>query len=167
MGACTAYAKRVVSDFGPLMEELGVEDIPLAIRASQMGGIECIEKPLVQYRRNVSVWLPRKLPNENFERHFSRMAHRVRANHKVAVQISLDLGKSKDVAAILAAKKRHMSAQFSLDSLEERRFHFMGYFNMSIKTNYWRENLLPAIFFGFPRVHKLAFHFSQFIRREH
>lgn len=166
MGACAAYAKRVISDFGPLMEELGVEDIPLAIRSSQMGGIECIGQPLVQYRRNVSVWLPRKLPNENFERHFSRMSHRVRANHKVAAQISLDLEKSKDEAAILAAKKRYMCAKFSLYSLEERRFHFMEYLKISIKTNYWRENLLPAIFFGFPRIHKIAFRFSQFIRRE-
>jgi len=167
MGACTAYAKKVVSEFGPLMSDLGVEDIPLAIRSSQMGGIECIDKPLVRYRRNVSVWLPRKLPKENFDRHFSRMAHRIRANHKVAEQILRDLERSEDKGAISIAKKRYMSSQFSLESLETGKFSFKNYFHISNKTNYWRENLIPTILFGYPRIHRFAFSLSRLIGRRH
>lgn len=165
MGACAAYSKAVISEFGPLMDNLGIEDIPLTIRSSQMGGIECISKSLVRYRRGVSVWLPKKLPGEAFDRHFYRMAHRVRENHKVAKQILHDLEKSENQGAILSAKKRLMSLQFSLDSLENGRFCLGNYLYISYKTRYWRQNMVPAILFEFPRIHKIAFLLAGFIRR--
>lgn len=165
IGACAAYAKTVISEFGPLMGDLGVEDIPLAIRASQMGGIEFIGKPLLKYRKNVSVWLPRKLQHENFDRHFSRVKHRVRAKYKVSEQILHDLKESIDISAISAAKKRYMSARFSFDSLEGLKFSPWAYIKVSLKTNYWWENFYPAILFGYPQIHRCAFFLMSLIRR--
>ncbi|MBS0200378.1 MAG: glycosyltransferase [Proteobacteria bacterium] len=167
MGACTAYAKSVISDLGPLNDDLFVEDIPMTVRASLLGGIECIDKPLVQYRKNVSVWLPRKQRNESFDRHLHRMSHRVLANSQVAKQIMTDVQGSMDDDAILAARKRELSCRFSLDVAESKKFSFSRYFVVSFKTGYWRESLLPVILFGFPRIHRFAFALSQFIRRGH
>lgn len=165
MGACSSYAKNIYSKFDPLLDDLSVEDIPLAVRSSLMGGIDYIETPLVKYRENVSVWLPRKLSNESFDRHFARMAHRARANHLVSTQILRDINSSGIDSLLMVAKNRYLATSFVLASLEKRKFRIFSYLAVAVKTKYWIETLFPAILFGIPRIHHLAFRLKNIINR--
>lgn len=166
LGACASYAKDVHHKFGPLLDDLTVEDIPLAVRSSLLGGVEYIDEPLVKYRKNVSVWLPRKLNDESFERHHARMAHRVRANHLISQQILLDVKKIGTPLATSAIERRHAATLFSLNSLKSNTFSAFSYFKIAIRTGYWRASIFPAILLGFPTVHRIAFFLSETFKRK-
>lgn len=157
LGACAAYTKEVYSNFGPLIPDLPVEDIPLTIRASLLGGVHCIRDTLVDYRVNVSVWLPRKIDGEDFERHIRRMTFRLRANWLVSAQISLDVDDCSDETAKRAAKHRLMASEFAWRVCEKRRFSLLRYLQVGVKSGHWRSALFPAGLIAIPRVHKLLF----------
>lgn len=157
LGACAAYSPEVMRHFGPLKRELDVEDIPLTVRASLLGGVATINEALVQYRVNVSVWLPRKLAGEDFDRHSKRLRHRIRANYWVSRQILADVRSSSDQFATQAAKRRHTAAVFALHTSKRRRFALGYYISAAKRSGHWRSALWPGLLLALPRLHRFLF----------
>lgn len=157
LGACSAYKPDVFTRFGALLDTLTVEDIPLAIRASLLGGIVYIDAELVLYRENVSVWLPRRLQNEDFDRHRKRMAHRIRANHLVSRQVFRDIRLAGTRDERRQATRRFLAARFSLRVAETHRLSLKAYLRVVQLTPYWRSSIFPAVLFACEPVHKALF----------
>jgi glycosyltransferase involved in cell wall biosynthesis len=166
LGACAAYTPQVYAAFGPLDPGLGVEDIPLTVRGSLLGGVECIDERLVDYRTNVSVWLPRKLVGEDFERHRGRMAHRIRANYLVSKQLLADAGTSGATKAIQAARNRDMATAFAMEVCESGKFPLHECCRVLMGTPHWRAALFPSVLFAFPAFHKWVFNLNRRIKRQ-
>jgi glycosyltransferase involved in cell wall biosynthesis len=164
LGACAAYTPDVLRKFGPLFPKLVVEDIPLTVRASLLNGVAVIDDALVKYRVNVSVWLPRKLANEDFLRHIRRMTHRIHANYWVSRQILADTLVVGDDAAIRAARRRHTATAFALRTCKRRRLIFSEYFAVGRRSGHWRLALIPSFLFAVPWIHKLLFQAKQVLR---
>lgn len=51
-GATAAWDRRLFIDFGPIGEGVSTEDHILPFRASTLGGVSFVEKPLIKYRTN-------------------------------------------------------------------------------------------------------------------
>jgi glycosyltransferase involved in cell wall biosynthesis len=166
LGACAAYTPQVHAAFGPLNPELGVEDIPLTVRGSLLGGVECIDERLVDYRTNVSVWLPRKLVGEDFDRHRKRMAHRIRANFLVSKQLLADAEKSGATAAIRAARARDAATTFAMEVCTNGAFSLASCYRTLVKTRHWRAALFPSVLFALPAFHEFAFHLNRRAKRQ-
>lgn len=165
LGACAAYTKEVYSHFGPLLPELPVEDIPLTVRAGLLGGVHCIRDELVDYRVNVSVWLPRKIDGEDFERHVRRMAFRLRANWLVSTQIALDVDGCSDDAARGAARHRLTASEFAWRTCRDKRFSLFRYVQTGLRSGYWRSALFPAALIANPRLHRWLFKLKNRVRQ--
>lgn len=58
IGASMALDRRLIDEFGPLAEDLAVEDVPLSFRALLAGSVEYVDEPLVDYRRHSLNFLP-------------------------------------------------------------------------------------------------------------
>jgi glycosyltransferase involved in cell wall biosynthesis len=158
LGACLAYDKEVYLRFGPLLSSLTVEDIPLTVRASMIGEIACLDETLVDYRVNVSVWLPRKHKLETFERHLHRMEFRIYSNWLVALQISADVAKANcNLGVSRSAQRRLCATEFAWRTCKERRFIFKKYIVVGIKSGYWRYALYPCVLFALPKFHIFLF----------
>lgn len=157
LGACAAYSRRVMQHFGHLHPKLSVEDIPLTVRASLLGGVAVVDDALVNYRANVSVWLPRKMKGESFERHAGRMMHRVRANYWVSRQMLADARLSGLPRTIEAAKRRHTAAAFALAACKRKKLSLAAYLPVGRRSGHWLSALIPALLLAFPRVHRLLF----------
>lgn len=157
LGACSAYTPSVIGRFGPLLDELGVEDIPLSIRAAMLGGFLYIDEELVKYRENVSVWLPRKLAGEDFGRHQFRMAYRIAANHMVARQIFRDTRLLAPRPIRRAAAQRLLAARCAHRMQSSGKFSIKAYIRVLYLTPYWRATFFPAILFTTPTIHRLLF----------
>jgi glycosyltransferase involved in cell wall biosynthesis len=166
LGACAAYTPQVQAAFGPLDPRLGVEDIPLTVRASLLGGVECIDERLVDYRINVSVWLPRKLAGEDFDRHRQRMAHRIRANYRVSRQLLGDARKSGAARAIEAASARDVATTFAMGVCSSGRFSLTKCCRTLVRTPHWRAALWPSVLFAFPAFHRWVFHLNRRAKRQ-
>lgn len=165
LGACAAYTPEVMRHFGPLKRELGVEDIPLTVRASLLGGVATIDDALVQYRINVSVWLPRKLAGEDFDRHCRRLRHRIRANYWVSRQILADVRSTSDQLAKRAAKRRYTAAVFALHTCRRRRFALGYYISAAKRSGHWRSALWPGLLLALPRLHRFLFWLKTLLHR--
>lgn len=165
LGACSAYSKEVYSRFGPLMPSLAVEDIPLTVRASLLGGVGCMDERLVDYRVNVSVWLPRKFEDEDFERHVRRMIFRLDSNRLVSMQIAADTDAHGDPLAVRAARRRMLASDFAWRTCTERRFSLPGYIMVGIRSGHWRAALFPAALLAFPRLHQGLFKLKRRMRK--
>ena len=158
MGASAAYAKDLNNSFGDLLPNVNVEDIPLTIRASLSHGVSYIHEPLVLYRQNVSVWLPRKLKDESFSRHRNRMLYRIKTNYYVAKQIVHDVDcVNSDVQTKRAAEERFVATAFVQSCIEKEYFSFVSFLSSLNKTPFWRYMLLPAIFIANPKIHRLIY----------
>ncbi|RYH61919.1 MAG: glycosyltransferase [Alcaligenaceae bacterium] len=155
LGACSAYTPAVYSRFGPLRSSLGVEDIPLTVRASMLGGLSYLDEDLVAYRVNVSVWLPRKLDNETFARHLQRLEHRIRANHEISTQMLKDSMLFGEGDAITAAVKRFVFTDYG--RARQQAFSVIEYFRTATFTGSWLSLLFPAALLSMPRLHRLLF----------
>ena len=166
LGACAAYTPQVYAAFGPLDPRLGVEDIPLTVRGSLLGGVECIDEKLVDYRINVSVWLPRKLAGEDFDRHRGRMAHRIRANYLVSKQLLADAYKSGSTKAIQAARTRDAATEFAMEVCTNRTFALHKCCRTLMRTPHWRAALFPSVLFAFPAFHRWAFNLNRRAKRQ-
>jgi glycosyltransferase involved in cell wall biosynthesis len=166
LGACAAYTPQVQAAFGPLDPRLGVEDIPLTVRASLLGGVECIDERLVDYRINVSVWLPRKLAGEDFDRHRQRMAHRIRANYRVSRQLLADARKSGAARAIEAASARDVATTFAMGVCSSGRFSLPKCCRTLVRTPHWRAALWPSVLFALPAFHRWVFHLNRRAKRQ-
>lgn len=164
LGACSAYTPAVLHYFGKLRASLPVEDIPLAIRASMLGGISYLPEYLVQYRVNVSVWLPRKLKDEPFSRHLARMKHRARANSEISSQILRDSLFMSDENLSRAAARRFAATSFCHQCSADGTFSFLGFFRAAIYSRNLKGTFFPAILHGFPKLHYLAFQLKQRIQ---
>ncbi|MCX7513740.1 glycosyltransferase [Frateuria hangzhouensis] len=165
LGACAAYSPAVMRSFGQLHPKLAVEDIPLTVRASLLGGVAVLDEILVNYRTNVSVWLPRKMQGENFSRHVARMSHRIRANYWVSRQMLADARLSRSPASIEAAKRRHTAASFALGVCKRRRLSLFGYLAVGHRSGHWRSALVPAFLLAFPRTHRFLFSVNRRIKK--
>lgn len=157
LGACAAYTREVIDRFGPLLPRLTVEDIPLTVRASLLGGIAVVDDALVDYRINVSVWLPRKLQGETFDRHTQRLIHRIHANYWVSRQILIDAHSANNLLALQAAKRRFTAATFALKTCRRRRFDLCHYAFAAKRSGHWRSALLPALLLALPLLHRFMF----------
>jgi glycosyltransferase involved in cell wall biosynthesis len=157
LGACAAYSRRVMRHFGPLHPKLSVEDIPMTVRASLLGGVAVVSDALINYRANVSVWLPRKMKGESFERHAGRMMHRVRANYWVSRQMLADARLSGLLPSIEAAKRRHTAAAYALGVCKRKKLNLAAYLSVGHRSGHWRSALVPALLLAFPRFHRLLF----------
>jgi hypothetical protein len=157
LGACAAYSRAVMLHFGYLHPRLSVEDIPLTVRASLLNGVAVVDDALVNYRANVSVWLPRKMKGESYERHASRMMHRIRANYWVSRQMLADARLSGLSPSIEAAKRRHTAAAFALGVCKRKKLGLVAYLTVGHRSGHWRSALIPAFLLAFPRVHRLLF----------
>lgn len=157
LGACAAYTPDVMTHFGPLHRKLTVEDVPLTVRASLLGGVITINERLVDYRINVSVWLPRKLAGENFERHHRRILHRARANYWIYRQICADARIANHVQVLQAAKRRLTSCIFILRTYKRAKFDVCYYLSASRKSRYWYSSLWPVLIFSIPWLHRFTF----------
>lgn len=158
MGASAAYSKYLNKQFGELMPNVNIEDIPLTVRASLMHGVSYINEPLICYRENVSVWLPRKLKNEGFERHRARILHRIKNKYFVAQQILYDVKiVNADHKICVVAKQRFMEAEFIKNCIEEQKFLFFHYLVLCKKTPYWYYMLFPVIMIANPKLHRMFY----------
>lgn len=165
LGACAAYTPEVIRHFGPLKRALTVEDIPLTVRASLLGGVATIDEALVRYRINVSVWLPRKLAGESFDRHSKRLRHRILANYWVSRQILADVRFTGDQLAKQAAKRRHTAAVFALYTCKRRRFAVGYYISAAKRSGHWRSALWPGFLLALPRLHRFLFWLNTLLHR--
>lgn len=166
LGACAAYTPDVYFRFGPLRADLTIEDIPLAVRASLLGGVAYLNEELVLYRANVSVWLPRKLRLEGFKRHRDRMAHRTRANYLVFKQIFRDVRSISPRRVKRLAAQHYIAAKFSLRTLQTQRFSLTAYSRVLRLTPFWRSSAFPALLFAFPAFHRALFAINRLFSRK-
>jgi glycosyltransferase involved in cell wall biosynthesis len=157
LGACSAYTPSVMSHFGDLAADLGIEDTPLAVRASLLGGVDYINEVLVRYRINVSVWRKGKSPNESFPEHLRRLIHLHQTLHKVFVQILTDARKSGNPKAIKSAERRYAASKFVTECIDLKRFSKKEFFIMAANSKRWRKPLLLGIMYSNPTFHRLAF----------
>ena len=158
MGASAAYAKDLNKKFGDLLPNVNVEDIPLTVRASLSKGVSYIHEPLISYRQNVSVWLPRKLKGESFSRHRKRMLYRVKMNYYVAKQIVHDVSCVSNGEQISkAANKRFLATAFVQGCIENENLLFLSFLLLIRKTPYWWFMFFPAILIANPRIHYLIY----------
>ncbi|MCT8089475.1 glycosyltransferase [Acinetobacter sp. C_4_1] len=159
MGASAAYSRDLNNQFGSLLPDVNVEDIPLTIRASLIHGVSYIHEPLIYYRENVSVWLPRKLKNESFDRHRARLLHRIKNKYFVAKQIFNDVQFIKANQQIVkVAKQRLLAVEFIQNCIEKKNFSFLNFLILSIKIpSYWRYMLFPIIMFANPLLHRMIY----------
>ncbi|MGH8232710.1 MAG: glycosyltransferase [Rhodanobacteraceae bacterium] len=157
LGACSAYTPRLYKRFGPLLDSLPIEDVPLAVRASLLGGIHCINEPLVRYRRNVSSWLPRKLPQEDFDRHLLRMAHRATAQHFISKQFLADVSTVDAHTVRHIAQQRFAATTFTFQASQTRRLP-LARFIWLILANPFARFVAPAALFGLPDLHRWLFY---------
>lgn len=158
MGASGAYAKNLNNSFGGLLPNVNIEDIPLTIRASLSNGVSYIHEPLVLYRQNVSVWLPRKLENEGFSRHRNRMLYRLKTNYYVAKQIVHDVDcVNADQQTKRAAEDRFVATAFVQRCIEKECFLLLSFLRSLNKTTCWRYMLFPAIFAANPKIHRIIY----------
>lgn len=158
IGACAAYAMSMKEHFSPFLPGMNIEDIPLTIRASLLGGVSYIADELVLYRTGVSVWLPRKIQNEGFNRHRLRMIHRISANYAVAEQIYHDVNEiDADEKVKLAAYKRYLATQFVLESVRKERFLVSRYLQLCFSTGYVKPMLIPNFIVSYPWLHRVVY----------
>lgn len=166
VGACSAYAADINKRFGPLQAGVNVEDVPLTIRASVLGGVKYIPDELVLYRRGVSVWIPRKLKNESFERYRTRLNYRVGMNYLVAKQILLDMekiGAEHDIKQ--AALQRYIATQFVYDCFLKEKFLFSAYIKMTMSSAFLGHTLFPALITANPKIHLMIYKIHRTIQR--
>ncbi len=57
LGATAAWTKALWLDFGPLDDDIIIEDQVIPFWAALRGGVEFIDMPLVSYRKGVSTWI--------------------------------------------------------------------------------------------------------------
>ncbi|WP_052689329.1 glycosyltransferase [Acinetobacter brisouii] len=165
MGATSAYAKDLNQPFGDLLPNVNVEDIPLIIRSSLKNGVSYLNEPLVLYRQNVSVWLPRKLKNEGFVRHRERMLYRIKVNYYVAKQIYHDVQQVYcDNKVNKASEQRLIETEFVQQCIEKRKFLLFCFLKNLSKTSNWLEMLFPAIIVSNPYLHRLIYSLYGFFK---
>jgi glycosyltransferase involved in cell wall biosynthesis len=165
LGACAAYSRRLLDLFGPLDSTLEIEDTPLTVRASLAGGVEYVDADLVKYRTAVSVWYPRKLANESFEYHLSRVSHLANARNRVFKQILADATKMKNADAVAAANRRFSASQFIDSCFATRQFSISRYFSTAMSSGNWRASFYPAALNAAPWLHRKAFQFGKLLGR--
>lgn len=165
LGACAAYTPDVMTAFGDMLPDLLVEDIPLAVRASMLSGVLCIDEDLVLYRTGTSVWVPRKLQHESFEKHLRRLSRRAIANHSVARQILLDVTGSGEAGLIDAAERRLLAHEYLVMTKRSRRFLASRFFHALRTSTRWQQPLALAFLFAFPMLHRSLFQVHQWLGR--
>lgn len=165
LGACSAYTPEVLTAFGKLLPNLLVEDIPLAVRASLGSGILYVDEELVRYRKDASVWVPRKIEGEPFERHVERLCRRSTANHLVAKQILRDVRGIADPETVRAAERRLLAFEFLVLTRRMRRFLALRFLQVLVRAARWREPLGVALLFAFPTLHRSIFRTHRWARR--
>lgn len=160
LGACFAYTKRIYENFGPLRNDLPIEDIPLAIRASLLGGIAKLDERLVLYRRNTSSWLPRKEPGEALGHHLSRIVRRARAQHALSLQLLDDTNHIRDITLKSLVAKRLKATKVTIDAVNGSKHNICYVLKCAFGNIYWRYTL-PTFILN----HKLLYSVAISLRR--
>ncbi len=84
LGATAAWTKELWNSFNELGGDIVLEDNVMTFRACLMGGVGYINKPLLQYRKNVSVWNDSfKTVNakEMLKRYEKRYEYQIKSTH--------------------------------------------------------------------------------------
>lgn len=163
LGACSAYTPNLISHFGDLSADLGIEDTPLAVRASLLGGIEYIDETLVRYRVNVSVWRKSKSPDESFVEHLARLAHLSQATHLVFRQILIDTRKSGNTLALASAKRRYIESSFINNCCSGGNFSLKEFILTVIKSRRFTKSFLFGIAYSNPKFHRAIFNLKNIL----
>jgi glycosyltransferase involved in cell wall biosynthesis len=157
IGACGAYDSGLMRKFGELDDDLPIEDIPLIARACMSNGLSYIDEDLVRYRSNVSVWRPRKLADDTFERRVQRRRFYTLARLKVARQVLSDAIATRDPSFISAALRAYALHDFVHDACARQRFSPKRYLWVAMAAGNWLYPLVAATLDGHPRVHRFLF----------
>lgn len=157
LGATGSYSPELIFKFEPLLDDLEVEDIPLAIRASLLNGIHYITEELVQYRINTSVWLPPKIANEGFNRHRDRLIRRITADTGVAKQILRDVSKSNQIQLIQESTIRFLQAYSLYRCANNLPINWLTFILHSFSKSNWKRVLPISFLFRYPTAHRLIF----------
>ena len=163
LGASAAYSKAVMRDFPPLLDGVNVEDIPLAIRAAMLG-VTFLDEELVDYRVNTSVWLPRRVMNESFDRHRARMAYRVDASHSVARQIAHDCTLFGVSSLMRHAESRLRVATLLWRIKEGEEQGFWASLRIFYRSGHLKSTWMQFLLLSFPRTHRNIFRTLKFWR---
>ncbi|MDY6449399.1 glycosyltransferase [Acinetobacter faecalis] len=167
MGACGSYSSNLNSAFGDLNDDLNIEDIPLTIRASLLNGVSYIDEELVLYRKNVSVWHPRKLKNETYLNNRKRLLYLIKSRYAMEKQIYKDVKRiSANQRIVKISFMRLVLADFNQKCVNEKKFLLGLFFRNLIKTRYWFDMLFPTIFIANPNINFIAYKLYRFLKRD-
>ena len=113
LGATTAYDTRLQNYFGPLHNELLVEDVPLTVRAAMLGRVAYLDEELVDYRVGVHGWLPYGGDATTFDKFRELRVFKIRTDEGIADQIVADAVRFGNREFIQVAMARKIETEYA------------------------------------------------------
>lgn len=113
LGATTAYGTELQQYYGPLQENLPVEDVPLTIRAAMLGRVVYLDEALVDYRIGVHGWLPHGGNTATFERYREIRRFKAQIDDLVMAQVLADARKHGDSNFVRTAAARKAETEYA------------------------------------------------------
>lgn len=153
-GACSAYSPDVMTVFGELAASTGIEDTPLALRASLLGGVEFLDEELVRYRVDSSGWLQRNTGDPSFSRHLVRMRESEQMTRHVFLQIDADVTKHGRQELASLARKRIRATEYLIECLDGHGFSLPRHFRVAWQTGEWKALFFRGTLYSFPRFYQ-------------
>lgn len=165
LGATAAYTPAVMTKIGALDASLEIEDIPLAIRASLLGGVGYIQRALVEYRVDVSVWRPLRTTDETFQHHRTRLSHANQGLLDVCTQVCRDASLVGLPSVADAAVRQSLMFKFVADCEKDHVFRLRPYLDATMRNRHLLPMLLLGLSFAHPRLHRVLFSIRKLFAR--
>jgi hypothetical protein len=166
VGACSSFSPRVVRCAGDLDGATLIEDTPLTLRASVMGGVEFLDEILVSYRVGSSTWLTEQNTHDiTLEQRLAKRMRLARAQRTALRQIHNDFTRMGRSRLAGLAQSRVQAKDLMISVLNRDSVPFRHRITIACRSRQWREVLVDATLYSIPSLAGLAMLFKRLIRR--
>lgn len=166
VGACSSYNPRIITGVGDLNPGTLIEDTPLTLRASVMGGVEYINETLVSYRIGSSTWLAEQ--NQRDTHVMLRLLKRLklaRAQRSALTQIQHDMVQLHKHRLAAIATERIRAKDTTISILSGNKVSIGHRIAVALASGQWREVLVEGTYYSFPVFVGLMLFFKRLITR--
>lgn len=153
VGACSSYSTSVITGLGDLDATTQIEDTPMTMRASVMGGVEYLDETLVSYRVGSSTWLPEQNSQDrNLEQRLRKRLKLANAQRSALQQIYVDMSRLGRTRLATVAADRLQAKDLIISVLRGEPLSALSRITIAYKSRQWREVFVDATLFSWPRL---------------
>jgi GT2 family glycosyltransferase len=166
VGACSSFSPSVIRGVGDLHEATLIEDTPLTLRASIMGGVEFIDEILVSYRIGSSSWLAEQNERDtSLEQRIAKRMKLANAQRSALQQIHDDFQRLGRRRLEELASGRILAKDITISILSRRKVPLRRRIIVAFRSSQWREMLIEGTIYSIPRLARFAMLCKNVFRR--